>query len=325
MQHVNVKQRFMKRRRRVSDVDSRRDARTIRTGDADPVVAVAQVPSVLGDPDANIASMGHWLRHAADRGAVLTVFPECALSGYMMDSRAEVEASAVQATDDRLAHLIEVTSDTGTFAVMGLLERAGAKVYNSAVLIGPDGIMGSYRKQHLPRLGADVFVDPGDGVAPRVYDIGTLRVGMMICFDLRFPESARELALGGADVIAMPTNWPLTAGFLADHMTRVRAVENLVYVAVADRCDSESGADFLGRSQVVAPSGQVLVDAEIEEGIAVASVDLAQSRTKTLTFDDPPFSLPVFDGRRPELYTALTSPIDRSTGGDHHVWTRHHR
>jgi len=289
------------------------------------VVAVAQVPSVLGDPDANIASMARWLRLAADRGADLTVFPECALSGYMMDSRAQVEAAAVKATAERLAPLVETASDTGSFGVLGLLERDGDKVYNSAVLIGPDGIVGSYRKQHLPRLGADAFVDPGDGKAPRVYDINGLRVGIMICFDLRFPESARELALGGADVIAMPTNWPLTAGFLADHMTRVRAVENLVYVAVSDRCDRESDTDFLGRSQIVAPSGEVLIDAGTEEGIVLAPLDLTRSRTKTLTFDDPPFSLQVFDQRRPELYSALTTPTDRSTGDDHHVWTRNHR
>ncbi|OMC00534.1 hypothetical protein A5733_04170 [Mycobacterium sp. NS-7484] len=258
-------------------------------------------------------SVGQWWRRGATRGAALTVFPECALSGYMMDSRDQVEAAALRVTDDRFNSLVEIAADTGTFAVVGLLERADDKVYNGAVLIGPGGIVGSYRKQHLPRLGADMFVDPGDGVAPRVYDIGSLRVGIMICFDLRFPESARELALGGADVIAMPTNWPLTAGFLADHMTRVRAVENLVYVAVADRCDRESGTDFLGRSQVVAPSGEVLVDAGSGEGIAVAPVDVAQSRTKTLTFDDPPFSLPVFDGRRPELYSALTKPANPTT------------
>ncbi|MGE2832931.1 carbon-nitrogen hydrolase family protein [Mycobacterium sp. SMC-4] len=290
-----------------------------------PVVAVAQVPSVLGDPDANIEAMAGWLRSAADRGADVTVFPECALSGYMMDSRAQVEAAAVEATDERLAPLVQTASDTGAFGVFGLLERDGDKVYNSAVLVGPDGIVGSYRKQHLPGLGADAFVDPGDGAAPRVYDVNGLRVGIMICFDLRFPESARELALGGADVIAMPTNWPLTAGFLADHMTRVRAVENLVYVAVSDRCDRESDTDFLGRSQIVAPSGEVLIDAGTEQGIVLAPLDLAQSRTKTLTFDDPPFSLQVFDQRRPELYSALTDPAHRSTGDDHHVWTRNHR
>ncbi|WP_395307385.1 carbon-nitrogen hydrolase family protein [Mycobacterium sp. AMU20-3851] len=275
-----------------------------------PQVAVAQVPAVLGDPDANIASTARWMAEAAGRGAQLTVFPECALSGYMMDSRAQVAAAAIPATAERLAPLIETASATGTFAAIGLLERDGDHIYNSAVLVGPDGLVGSYRKQHLPRLGADNFVDPGDGIAPRVYDIGAFRVGMMICFDLRFPECARELALAGADVIAMPTNWPMTAGFLADHMTRVRAVENLVYLAVSDRCDQEAGIDFFGRSQVVAPAGDVLVDAGRAEGIVLAPIDVTRSRTKTLTFDDPPYSLPVFDGRRPELYSALTNPID---------------
>lgn len=289
---------------------SERPSEPVGSAASAPLVAVAQVPAVLGDPDANIESSAHWLREAAGRGAQLTVFPECALSGYMMDARDQVMSAAIEATEDRLRPLIETASDTGTFAVVGLLERAGDKIYNSAVLVGPGGLAGCYRKQHLPRLGADLFVDGGDGVAPRVHDLGAFRVGMMICFDLRFPECARELALGGADVIAMPTNWPMTAGFLADHMTRVRAVENLVYLAVADRCDQESGTDFFGRSQVVAPTGDVLVDAGRAEGIALAPIEVTRSRTKTLTFDDPPYSLPVFDGRRPELYSALTHPID---------------
>jgi 5-aminopentanamidase len=288
----------------VSEVESTQGVHAV---DGDVTVAVAQVPSVLGEPDVNIEAMSHWLRQAAERGAHLTVFPECALSGYMMDSRAQVQDAAIEVTEDRLVKLIGTASNTGTFAVVGLLERDGDKVFNAAALIGPDGIVGTYRKQHLPRLGADVFVDPGDRAEPRVFDIGALRVGMMICFDLRFPECARAAALDGADVIAMPTNWPLTAGFLADHMTRVRALENLVYLAVADRCDREAHTDFLGRSQVVAPSGDVLVDAGTAEGIAMTPIDVAQSRTKTLTFDDPPYSLPVFDGRRPELYSALTS------------------
>jgi predicted amidohydrolase len=106
-------------------------------------------------------------------------------------------------------------------------------------------------------------------------------------------------------------------------MTRVRAVENLVYLAVADRCDCESGTDFLGRSQVVAPSGDVLVDAGSEEGLHLATLDLSRSRSKTLTFDDPPYSLPVFQGRRPELYSSLTTPV--GSEGGHDVWTRNHR
>ncbi|MET4427305.1 putative amidohydrolase [Mycolicibacterium sp. 624] len=310
MQHVNVASEVSGSEEKVSEDQSSPDVDRTDIATPDPAIAVAQVPAVLGDPGANIVSTARWMRDAAARGAQMTVFPECALSGYMMDSREEAEAAAIEANENRLAPLLEAASDTGTFAVVGLLERDGDKVFNSAVLIGPDGVVGTYRKQHLPLLGADRFVDPGDGAAQRVYDIGALRVGIMICFDLRFPECARDIALGGADVIAMPTNWPTTAGFLADYMTRVRAVENLVYLAVSDRCDRENGTDFFGRSQVVAPTGEVLVDAGTTEGISVASIDVRQSRTKTLTFDDPPYSLPVFQGRRPELYSALTNPID---------------
>lgn len=273
-------------------------------------IAVAQLPFRLGDLAHNASVIAEGIGAAADKGARLVVFPECALSGYMFDSREAAAAASVPLSDPVLAPVHEAARRHGIHAVVGLLERDGEKLYNSAFVTGPQGLLGNYRKQHLPMLGADRYVDPGDGNAPRVVDIGGLRVGTMICFDLRFPECARELALDGADVIAMPTNWPLTATFLSDHMTRVRAVENLVYLAVSDRADSEADTPFLGRSQVIAPNGDVLVHAGTEQTIAVADIDVALARRKRLVFTDPPYELPVFDGRRPELYEVLTRRLD---------------
>lgn len=277
-----------------------------------PRVAVAQVPSSLGQVSDNVTATVRQMRIAAEQKADLTVFPECTLSGYMFRTRDEVAAAAVAIDDPRLRPLLTEAAETDTYHVVGLLERDGDRVYNSAILLGPNGIEGRYRKQHLPSLGADAFVDAGNGDEDRVFTVGSFKVGIMICFDLRFPESARELALGGADVIAMPTNWPTTATFLAEHMTRVRAVENLVYLAVSDRSDSEAGAAFLGRSQIVAPDGSVLLDAGVDDGIFTAEVDVSHSRTKQLVLTDPPHSLPVFKGRRPELYSALTRPNQHS-------------
>lgn len=271
-------------------------------------VSVAQIPTLAGDIEANAAAVAQAILDAGRRGDTLIVFPECGLSGYMFTDRDQVLAAALPVRDPRLEPILSAAARAGVHAVIGLLETDDDRVYNTALVVGPEGIAGRYRKQHLPELGADNFVDPGDGTEPRVIDIGPLRVGLMICFDLRFPESARALALAGADLIAMPTNWPQTSHFLADHMTRVRAVENLVYLAVADRADSEAGTRFLGRSQIVDPGGTVLVDAGDTDTVVTAEIDPRRARTKRLEFDDPRFALPVFAARRPEQYRALTEP-----------------
>ncbi|WP_432992055.1 carbon-nitrogen hydrolase family protein [Dactylosporangium sp. CA-233914] len=269
-------------------------------------VAVAQLPSAKGDLDANLERAIDAIGRAGSAGHELLVFPECALSGYMVDSRAEAERQAIAVGDRRVAHLVEACRQASVIAVVGFLESAGDVLYNAAVTLGPDGILGIYRKQHLPLLGLDRFVAPGLGKDPRVVPTPIGNIGVMICFDLRFPESARVLALQGADIIAMPTAWPRSATFLAEHVTRVRALENLVYLAVADRADEENGVAFLGRSQVVSPAGEVLVDAGDAEGIFGAGVDLAQARTKKLVIIPDEYEVAVFAERKPDLYREIT-------------------
>ena len=247
-----------------------------------PRVAVAQLPSRLGDIDANVTTVVAAIEAAGARGDDLVVFPECALSGYMFTSRAEVERAALAPGSPQLARVIDACAHASVHAVVGYLEAEQHRVFNSALTVGPDCVLGNYRKEHLPFLGADRFVEPGDGRAPRVVSTPIGNVGVMICFDLRFPESARTLALQGADVIAMPTAWPVKATFLANYMTRVRAVENLLYLAVADRADEEAGTTFLGSSQIVSPTGDVLVDAGTEEGLFSTDIDLSLARNKRL-------------------------------------------
>ncbi|MET7999438.1 carbon-nitrogen hydrolase family protein [Nonomuraea glycinis] len=273
------------------------------------LIGVAQISVDRTDAAANVDRVVETLRDGAASGHQLLVFPECVLTGYLFDSRAETRAAAISAADPRIGRIVAACRESSTHAVVGLLEEADGHVYNSALVLGPAGIIGRYRKQHLPYLGADRFVDPGADAAPRVVDTPFGRVGVMICFDLRFPESARELALQGADLIAMPTNWPMGSDILADHMTRVRALENLVYLAVADRADSEAGTRFMGRSQIIAPSGAVLADAGQDEGLVGATIDVRAARTKRLIKKPGEFELPVFSGRRPEMYGELTRPM----------------
>lgn len=275
-----------------------------------PKIAVSQMSSLPGDLDHNIRAVCKAIHDAARADACVVIFPECALTGYMFETRDETERAAVALNDPRLLPLQQAVTDTGCHAVIGLLERDGDAVFNSAAVLAPSGQAGLYRKQHLPQMGADRFVTPGDGGRPRVFDIGLLKIGVMICFDLRFPECARELALDGADVIAMPTNWPLTASMLANDMLRVRAIENFVYMAVADRADAEFGKRFYGGSRIVSPKGEVLASSTLADALVVAEVDVEQARVKELFFAEMGYGISIFDSRRPELYGRLVDNIE---------------
>lgn len=272
-----------------------------------PKIAVSQMSSLPGELDHNIRAVCKAIRDAASARACVVIFPECALTGYMFETREETERAAVALDDPRLLPIQQAVTQTGCHAVIGLLERDGDAVFNSAAVLAPSGQAGLYRKQHLPQMGADRFVKPGDGGRSRVFDIGTLKIGVMICFDLRFPECARELALDGADVIAMPTNWPETASMLANDMLRVRAIENFVYMAVADRADAEFGKRFYGGSRIVSPKGEVLASSAMADALVVAEVDVEQARVKELFFADMGYGISIFDSRRPELYGRLVA------------------
>src|SRR5207302_2067138 len=183
----------------------------------------------------------------------LMVLPELFNTGYQFVSVDEVRALAEEIpggpTTERLRKL---AAERRTHVVAGLAERAGNRLFNSAVLVGPGGLIGVYRKTHL-FFEENLFFSPGDTGFP-VFDIGPARVGLMVCFDWFFPESARTLALKGAQVIAHPSNLVLP---WAPEGMKIRSLENRVFSATADRVGSERGLGFIGSSQVVAPNGEL--------------------------------------------------------------------
>src|SRR5262249_24628069 len=151
------------------------------------------------------------------------------------------------------------------YAVVGLLERGADALYNSAALIGPEGVIACYRKAHLPGLGLDRLVAHGN-TPFAVHDTPIGRIGLAICYDIRFPEPTRLLALQGAELVAFPSNWPSVERLappsaIPDVLTRARAIENRVFLAVADRAGEERGSRFLGRSQLVDVFGKVVAEA----------------------------------------------------------------
>jgi predicted amidohydrolase len=261
----------------------------------------------LGD---NLGRILEGLRQAAASGTHLAVFPECALSGYGFSSKEEGLAHAVRIDGPEVARVAEVSAATGCGCVLGLLERDGTKLYNACVLVGPKGVLGTYRKVHLPYLGIDMFADPGDRPFA-VHDLGGLRVGMHICYDGSFPETARILTLLGADLVILPTNWPTHSECAAEHMTPTRAMENTIYYMAVNRVGEESGFRFIGSSSIADPSGKILARAGEGEAVIAAEVDPQKARKKHLVRVPGRHEINRVGDRRPRFYGPLVEPNGR--------------
>jgi 5-aminopentanamidase len=266
-------------------------------------VAVAQTEPRLGENERNLEAGLARFEEAVAAGAELLVLPECAIPGYMFDSLEEAMPYAEEIPGPTTEAFEAACRRLGAHVVCGLLERDGNVLYNAAVLVGPDGLIGSYRKTHLPFLGVDRFVTPGDELS--VYETALGRIGLEICYDLRFPEVTRTLALRGADIVAHPTNFPMAAKVQTELVTVARAAENRIYLLTANRVGKERRGEFCGWSQIVDPFGKRLAEADVtEETLLVADVDVEKARDKDYVIPGE-YELYLFGDRRPELYGAL--------------------
>ncbi|MGI5290548.1 carbon-nitrogen hydrolase family protein [Nonomuraea polychroma] len=269
-------------------------------------VAAGQFGSTLSDPAANVTRTIEIMRQAAGRDVQLLVMPECGLTGYVYHSEQEARAAAIDIDGPEVGAIAAAAGDLRLHVVVGFLEILGPYLHNTAVLIDPRGGVSAYRKTHLPHLGADRYVTQGRN-EPVLIETALGVVGLSICYDLRFPEWARCLALGGADIIANPTNWPAPAERVAELFTRVRAAENHVYVIAANRGDEERGAEFIGRSQIVDPEGTIVAFADRGDHLLVADIEPSSARAKDVSLPELDFSLSLFGDRRPSLYGALSN------------------
>jgi 5-aminopentanamidase len=270
-------------------------------------VAVAQTEPKLGEKKRNLEVCLGRLEEAAAAGAQLLVLPECAIPGYMFDSGDEAMPYAEEIPGPTTEALAEACRRLDVYSVCGLLERDGDVIHNAAVLVGPEGLIGSYRKTHLPFLGVDRFVVPGEELP--VFETPLGRIGLEICYDLRFPEVTRTLALKGADIVAHPTNFPMAAKVQTEVITLARAAENRVYLLTANRVGKERWGEFCGWSQIVDPYGRRLAEAgETEEALLVADVELEKARDKDYVIPGE-YELYLFGHRRPELYSSLVEEV----------------
>jgi len=268
-------------------------------------VAVAQIEPALGEKERNLEVCLARAEAAAAAGAELLVLPECAIPGYVFESLDEARPFAEEIPGPATDTLEAACSRLGIHVVCGLLEADGADLCNTAVLVGPDGLIGTYRKTHLPFLGVDRFTRPGDELA--LFDTAIGRIGIEICYDLRFPELTRALALAGADIVVLPTNWPMAAQANAELLAPARAYENRIYLLVSNRVGRERTAEFCGRSQIVDPTGARLAETDTtSEVLLVADVDVERARDKSIIPAPGEYEMHLFGHRRPELYGALT-------------------
>lgn len=271
-------------------------------------VAGVQMDVMLGETGANLGRIVERLQQTRREGAELTVFPECAVTGYCFASLEEARPFAQPIPGPASDRISAACAELGGYAVFGMLESAGEDVFNAAVLVGPGGLIGSYRKVHLPFLGTDMFTTYGDRPFG-VHQAGELMVGMNICYDSAFPESSRILALLAADLIALPTNWPHGAQCVAEHAINTRAMENNVYYMAVNRVGVEAGIRFIGGSRICGPAGETLASGSAaEEEILYADVDPARARQKRIDRIPGVHAIDRIADRRPEMYGVLTKP-----------------
>lgn len=284
-------------------------------------IACVQHNVKFGDPLANAKRAARTLADLAGQGVQLAVFPEGYLTGYCVDScqaaehiaiygaqldpeQAVIEAQGYE-VGEGIDLLLEASLEHDIMAVVGFAEATDdGTLYNSAILLEPGREPRTYRKSHLPHLGLDRFVRAGSELP--VFDTRIGPLGILICFDLRGPEAARVLALGGARLIVLPTNWPEAAAFAADAVPPVRAAENRIFVATCNRVGEENGFRFIGRSGVYDVSGKALAKAGDREEILIADLDLAAAECKKNVVIPGVYESDVFASRQPVLYGPLS-------------------
>lgn len=248
-------------------------------------IACVQMEPRVGLKEANFTSLSRKVASAAENGAKIVVAPELCNSGYVFKSSEEALALAESIPDgETCSQWVNLAARHDIHLVAGICERDGEDLYNSSVLIGPQGYIGRFRKVHLWNQ-ENRFFKPGDLGFP-VFDTPHGRIGMFICYDSWFPEAYRSCALNGADLICLPTNWvPIpgqdqTREAMANILVMASAHANSVFVAAADRVGTERGQPFIGQSLIVSYTGWPIGGpaGPDQEEIIYADADLSEAK-----------------------------------------------
>ena len=259
-------------------------------------VAAAQISCALGDLSANLRKIQEFASRAKDADAELVVFPEMADTGYAMRF---IREEARPWSDGAVPELQRIARTLSIAILSGVSERAGDCIYNSQAVINANGaIMAKYRKTHLfapAPIEEDKCCTPGDKLAS--FALGQLRFGLSICYDIRFPEFHRALAVEeNVNVLVVSSAWPFPRAEHLRILATARAIENQSYLILANRVGTDDGVQFCGTSAVIDPSGVVIASAPTD------SEDLVLAEISETTIQSVRDSMTVFAHRRQDLY-----------------------
>jgi 5-aminopentanamidase len=235
-------------------------------------LALLQMRAGPSDPESNLQRIAAAAEQAAAAGADLLLVPELAVTGY---GAGESFADLAEDTSGHSAEMLARLSQRfGLALVIGFAERDGDMVYNSALFLRAGRVEGCYRKRQLYGAYERGHFQPGDRCA-ELFEVAGLRCGIAICYDIEFPETARELAMAGADCVLVPTALPASAhaAFIAGSVLPVRAFENQLFVAYCNFCGQDDGFAYAGMSGIWAPDGRDLARAGEDEALLIADLD----------------------------------------------------
>ncbi len=264
-------------------------------------IALCQISSKREDKDANLQKIEKLTLKAKEQGADLAIFPELSLSGYVVrDQLYELAETIPGPTVEKVEALAKKTGMHVIFGMPELSEKTQATIFNTAVLVGPHGFIGKYRKMYLPTHSVfeeKRYFRPGYQTAAFQTDVGN--IGLCICYDIFFPEIIRLTRLKGAQLIVCISASPAVRRSYFETLTCARALENTAFLAYVNLAGVQDGLQFWGGSRLVSPTGDVLAKAKYdEEDFVIAEVDFKDLRTAE-TF------IPTLKDLRPEFFDKL--------------------
>jgi predicted amidohydrolase len=264
-------------------------------------IALAQISSKPGDKTGNLLKIERAAKKAKRQGAELLVLPEMSLTGYVVRDQIFELAEEVPGPSTKLVG--KISEETGVHIIFGMPELSAhtqATFHNTAVLVSPEGYVGKYRKMYLPTHS--VFEEKRyfrPGYEPAVFNTSLGRIGLIICYDIYFPEVVRLARLEGAQLIVCISASPAVRRVFFEILTSARAIENTTYLAFVNLAGIEDGLQFWGGSRIVGPNGRVLVQAKYdEEDFVTCEIDYSDIKPVEAF-------IPTLKDLRPELFDKL--------------------
>ena len=269
-------------------------------------IALAQISCKREDKAENLTKIEKTVIKAKKQAADLVIFPELSLTGYVVRDQIYELAETIQGPSTKvIENIAKKTKAHIVFGMPELSEKTQATIYNAAVLVGPEGLIGKYRKMYLPTHSVfeeKRYFRPGYQAAAFDTELG--KIGLIICYDIFFPEVSRLTRLKGAQLIVCISASPAVRRAFFEPLTVARAIENTAFLAFVNLVGIEDGLQFWGGSRIVGPNGKVLVQAKYDdEDLVMCDVDYADIRSLE-TF------VPTLKDLRPELFDELKNQAE---------------